>query len=78
MKTLFKNLGVPVNVIELDSLQYVLNELGDQTGARTVPRVFIDSQFVGGCDDCHSLAKSGKLQKLLANAGITPTVVSKG
>lgn len=71
VKKLFKNLGVSASIVELDDKQYVLQELGKQTGAATVPRVFINSEFVGGCDDCYSYAKSGKLQKLLTAAGIT-------
>ena len=35
-------------------------------GRRTVPQIFIDNQWVGGCDDIHLLESEGKLDKLLA------------
>ena len=34
-------------------------------GRRTVPQIFIDNQWVGGCDDLHLLEAEGKLDKLL-------------
>ena len=37
--------------------------------ARTVPRVFIEGQCVGGYDDLLSLQKSGDLEKRLQGAG---------
>lgn len=35
-------------------------------GRRTVPQIFIDGQWIGGCDDMHLLEAEGKLDKLLA------------
>lgn len=35
-------------------------------GRRTVPQIFIDDQWIGGCDDMHLLEAEGKLDKLLA------------
>ena len=34
-------------------------------GRRTVPQIFIDDQWIGGCDDMHLLEAEGKLDKLL-------------
>ncbi len=34
-------------------------------GAMTVPQIFIDDARIGGCDDIHSLERSGKLDPLL-------------
>lgn len=34
-------------------------------GRRTVPQIFINDQWVGGCDDLHLLEAEGKLDKLL-------------
>ena len=39
--------------------------LMQMTGARTVPRVFINGKFVGGGEDTVRMHKSGKLAKLL-------------
>lgn len=36
------------------------------TGARTVPRVFVNGKCIGGGDDTAALAASGRLAKMLA------------
>lgn len=38
----------------------------EMTGARSVPRVFIDGKCIGGGNDTSALYKSGELQKLVA------------
>jgi len=35
-------------------------------GRRTVPQIFINDQWIGGCDDMHLLEAEGKLDKMLA------------
>ena len=64
-----------VTVIELDerkdldggAIQDVLLEL---TGGRSVPRVFVDGEFIGGGDDTDALERSGKLELMLKQKGI--------
>merc|ERR1719495_3001849 len=48
---------------DCDQIQDYLKRL---TGARSVPRVFINKKFVGGGSEMKELAKSGELEKLLA------------
>lgn len=45
---------------DMDEYQDILEEI---TGARTVPRVFIDGKFIGGCSDVQKLHSSGELIK---------------
>jgi glutaredoxin 3 len=45
------------------AMQDVLKEI---TGARTVPRVFINAKCIGGGDETVRAAADGTLQKLLA------------
>lgn len=40
--------------------------LGELTGARSVPRVFIDQTFVGGGTDIKKLYETGELAKILS------------
>lgn len=40
------------------------------TGARSVPRVFIQGKFIGGGDDTARLASTGELKTLLEKAGV--------
>ena len=35
------------------------------TGARTVPRIFIDGKFIGGGSDVEKMYNSGELLKML-------------
>lgn len=42
--------------------------LGELTGARSVPRVFVNGKFIGGGTDVKKLYESGELNKLVAVA----------
>ena len=60
------------NVIELDERNdgdALQDALGQMTGARSVPRVFIGGKCIGGGDDTERLSKDGKLKELLEQAG---------
>jgi glutaredoxin 3 len=37
-------------------------------GAMTVPQIFFDDNHIGDCDELHELARTGKLDLLLAGA----------
>lgn len=58
-----------VTIVELDQIHHgsrVQHALGDLTGASTVPRIFINHVFIGGCSDIIELDSTGQLKKLLA------------
>ncbi|EFN72746.1 Glutaredoxin-C4 [Camponotus floridanus] len=67
-KEVFESLKKPYTAIELDNredgqdIQDVLNEI---TGARTVPRVFLNGECLGGGTDVKKLYDSGELAKLV-------------
>ncbi|EER09298.1 glutaredoxin, putative [Perkinsus marinus ATCC 50983] len=55
-------------VIELDQrddCSDIQDYLGQLTGARSVPRVFVNRKFIGGGDDTVAKVKSGELKKLI-------------
>ncbi|VDD80854.1 unnamed protein product, partial [Mesocestoides corti] len=57
-------------VVELTTLpnaDAIQDELQKMTGARTVPRVFINGKCIGGADDTVSALKSGLLYTLLTS-----------
>ncbi|CAI5438878.1 unnamed protein product [Caenorhabditis angaria] len=58
-----------IEIDERKDCNEIQDYLGKLTGARSVPRVFIGGQFIGGCDDTVAAHKNGKLAKLLAEAG---------
>ncbi len=43
--------------------------MGQLTGGRSVPRVFIEGKFIGGGQETTALDKQGKLQGMLKEAG---------
>ncbi|XP_056242767.1 glutaredoxin-1 [Seriola aureovittata] len=51
---------------DMDSMQDYFMEL---TGARTVPRVFIGEECIGGGSDVAALDKSGNLKDMLRSIG---------
>lgn len=58
-----------VGIIELDEDSQgdaIQAYLGEKTGQRTVPNVFISGKHIGGSDDLAKLNSSGELKKLIA------------
>lgn len=81
---MFDKLGLTQapHIVELDLLQpqrmdAVQDHLKDLTGARSVPRVFVDGKFIGGADDTIAAYASGKLAEVLVEAGALPMPVPK-
>merc|ERR1712032_122323 len=73
-KDIINSLSLPagkVSVLELDNESNgsdIQAYLGEKTGQRTVPNIFIGGKHVGGCDDITRLQQSGELKKLVAAA----------
>jgi len=69
-KALFAGMPeVSEKVFELDQMENgaaIQQYLLQKTGQRTVPSVFVNGQHVGGNDDTHAAAQSGKLAQMLA------------
>ena len=64
-------------VVELDDLDdpaldplAVQDYLGEKTGAKSVPRVFIAGKFIGGGDDTAAAAADGRLKQWLVEAEV--------
>jgi glutaredoxin 3 len=65
----FKKINFNFLTIEIEDrpdCQDIQDVLGEMTGAKSVPRVFIDGNFVGGGTDVKKLYETGNLQKMLA------------
>ncbi|XP_046672813.1 glutaredoxin-C4-like isoform X1 [Homalodisca vitripennis] len=68
-KEVFNNLKHKYTLIELDQREdgsEMQDVLGELTGARSVPRVFVKGKFVGGGTDVQALYNKGELQLMLA------------
>jgi len=65
-KSLFKNLGIQFEEINLDGNDELRAKLSSENnGFRTVPMIFIDGKFIGGFDDANKLHINGQLTKML-------------
>ncbi|XP_033211963.1 glutaredoxin-C4-like [Belonocnema kinseyi] len=67
-KDVFKKMDAKFAAIEIDDMDEmsdIQDVLGEMTGARTVPRVFLKGKFIGGGSDVKSLYESGELVKML-------------
>jgi len=65
------DLGNDMEVYEIDNdpeMNKIQDFMAKSTGARSVPRIFIGGQFVGGCDELMKLKSSGKLGQLISSA----------
>ncbi|XP_023706269.1 glutaredoxin-like [Cryptotermes secundus] len=67
-KSIFDGMNQRYTAVELDrrddcnAIQTVLEEM---TGARTVPRIFVGGECLGGCSDVKKLFESGKLAEIV-------------
>jgi glutaredoxin 3 len=57
--------GVEYTNINVSKNREEFDEIMKETGWDTVPQIFIDGVFIGGCDDLFALDDQGKLDKLL-------------
>jgi monothiol glutaredoxin len=55
-----------MNVLESDDLRQGIKEYAQWP---TIPQLYINGEFVGGCDIVKEMFETGELQKMLADAG---------
>jgi len=53
-----------INILDSDELRQGIKEYSDWP---TIPQLYIDQEFAGGCDIVQDMYKNGELQKLLSN-----------
>ncbi|XP_051233475.1 glutaredoxin 2 isoform X2 [Dicentrarchus labrax] len=78
-KNVFNEIGATYKVIELDEHndgRRLQEALAQMTGARTVPRVFINGNCIGGGSDTKQLHQQGKLLPLIEQC--TPCCAATG
>ncbi len=64
-KNFLKDMNVQYDEIDVAQNPELHAELIEQTNSRTVPLIFINDQYIGGCSDMLEMAEDGRLQKLL-------------
>uniref|UniRef100_A0A8C5R0Q9 Glutaredoxin-2, mitochondrial n=1 Tax=Leptobrachium leishanense TaxID=445787 RepID=A0A8C5R0Q9_9ANUR len=72
-KDAFRDLDVSYKVVELDQVEHggqIQTILHKMTGARTVPRVFVNGSCIGGGTETRRLKEEGKLLDLVRQCGL--------
>jgi glutaredoxin 3 len=66
-KKLLDSKGTQYTEYNLDGDEAGRSKMAERTGGRkSVPQIFIDGAYIGGCDDVHALDRAGKLEPMLA------------
>lgn len=65
-KQLLKQKGAAFEEIDLSRDHEARMALVERTRMRTVPQIFINDEFIGGCDELYALERAGQLDGKLA------------
>lgn len=63
-KDFLKEIGATFQDIDVSNNIPLREKLIEQTGSKTVPLIFINDSFIGGCSDMLAMAEDGRLEKL--------------
>lgn len=63
-KRLLNDESIGFTEIEISNQKERLSELKKKTNCSTVPQIFVDDKFIGGCDDVITLHKKGKFDEI--------------
>lgn len=67
----FEELGAPYTTVDVLADQEVRDAVKTYSNWPTIPQVFINGKFVGGCDIVREMAETGELEQLLKDKGVT-------
>jgi monothiol glutaredoxin len=65
---MFEELGVPYGTVDVLSDPELREQIKVYSNWPTIPQVYIDGKFVGGCDIVRELYENGELQTLARSA----------
>ncbi len=65
---IFEELGVPFETVDVLADEEIRQAIKTYSNWPTIPQVYIDGKFVGGCDIIRELYESGELQTLIESA----------
>ena len=65
---IFEQLGAPYETIDVLSDPEVRDQIKVHSNWPTIPQVYIDGKFVGGCDIVRELYETGELETLVKSA----------
>ncbi len=62
---LFKDKNIEFEIIDVTEDEERMMNLSHKTNCDTVPQIFIEDEFIGGCDELMALEAKGDLNKML-------------
>jgi monothiol glutaredoxin len=65
---IFEQLGAPYETIDVLADPEIRDQVKAYSNWPTIPQVYIDGKFVGGCDIVRELYETGELQTLVKSA----------
>jgi monothiol glutaredoxin len=65
---IFEQIGAPYETMDVLSDPEVRDEVKAHSNWPTIPQVYIDGKFVGGCDIVRELYETGELQTMVKSA----------
>ena len=68
LRKLFAKAGIPYRSVDLDSTTFQREDRGgqirsvlrDRSGSVTIPQVFVDGEFIGGCSETMAAFRAGR------------------
>ena len=63
-KDFLKEIGMKYQDIDVSNDIPLREKLIEQTGSKTVPLIFINDKYIGGCSDMLAMAEDGRLERL--------------
>lgn len=72
---IFKGLGVPFQCVNILADQDLRQGLKEYSSWPTFPQIYVDGEFIGGCDIVREMHEKGELAPIVAKA-VQPTVLS--
>lgn len=64
-KELLRIKGIPFQEYDIANDRPRAEEMTERSGRETVPEIFIEDKFIGGCDELFELDEQGLLNRLL-------------
>ena len=62
MEIILKNLNCSLHLIDVTHQPDLRELIIADTGQKTVPAIFLGSEFIGGCDDLINLVETGNIE----------------
>ena len=64
-KALLDSLNVQYEEVDISKSPERIAEVQEKSGYMTVPQIFVDDKYLGGCDDIYALHEKGELEPIL-------------